>query len=107
MPKKANPPTVRYPMRTVAPLNKPDTPSSVSIVFRSRRMFVERFLLWFSVWKVICLVFKTSSGVVKKPEVAPAIEPLTELTIPGITVCDSAVPSRFDLTLMLTILSNS
>ena len=38
------------------------------------------------------LVFNTSNGVVKNPDVAPAIDPLIELTTPGNSNVDSLTP---------------
>ena len=53
------------------------------------------------------LVFRTSNGVVKNPEVAPAIDPLIELTTPGNSNVDSLTPLRCARNLMLVILSTS
>ena len=53
------------------------------------------------------LVLRTSRGVVNKPEVAPAIEPLIELTKPGSSNVDSVTPLRLAKNLMLVIFNSS
>ena len=53
------------------------------------------------------LVFRTSSGVVNKPEVAPAIDPLIELTTPGNSNVDSLTPLLCARNLMLVIFNTS